>query len=109
MIPPDPAFLYRAGLRNLLDLAILWHLAQCGVTGSKVETLAQTLRIPLGTVRSSIDRLHKMRYLTNAIRLEVPGSPCIWSLSRYGFRLMTGHLTDRKLAQASAPEIVHAT
>lgn len=40
MRPPNPIFLLKAGIRNMTDSAVLWHLALCGLTGSGMQETA---------------------------------------------------------------------
>lgn len=92
MIPPDPIFVHRAGVKNTVDFALLWHLALCGLTGSRVSQLAQSLRLNENTLRHALQRLDDAKLAVPVVQRDEPGHPIIWVCSRLGYRLMTGHL-----------------
>lgn len=100
MIPPDPIFVMRAGIKNTLDFALLWHLALCGLTGSRVSQLGEALRLKENTLRHSLARLREDKLAVPVVQRNEPGHPIIWVCSRFGYRLMMGHLERSETSAA---------
>lgn len=90
MKPPSFLFLYKAGLRSLAEACILWHLAECGVTGSTTPQLASAIGINPNSIHPMLDRLQGMKLIARPKRLDNQGNPYLWILSRLGYRLITG-------------------
>lgn len=89
--PPTYLQLHRAGLRNLNEAAILWHLAECGVHGSTTPQIQAATRFNYNTIHNILERLHDLKLLARPRRLTVgQGAPNLWILSRLGYRLITG-------------------
>lgn len=92
MIPPNPTFIYRAGIKNTLDFALLWHLALCGLTGSVMSDLLESIGANENTLRGGLARLESLKLAVATPNRDLPGHPLAWVCSRLGYRLMTGHL-----------------
>ena len=100
MRPPNPIFLLKAGIRNMTDSAVLWHLALCGLTGSGMQEIADATGLSYNTVAHTLIRLEEMKLTIEQRLRDKPGHPLVITLSRMGFRLMAGHLTaEEKAAQ----------
>lgn len=111
MQAPNPILIYRAGVKNLLDFAILWHVALCGLTGARLCDLVRETGANENTVRGSLARQAGMKLLVAIPNRDLPGSPICWVCSRIGYRLMTGHLKAEEKVGGQLPlgsEIVHA-
>ena len=89
---PDPVFIYRSGIKNVLDFAILWHLAMVGLTGSNLPDLMAALDAPDPTLRRALERLESMKLVVASPNRDLPGHPLTWVCSRMGNRIVTGHL-----------------
>jgi DNA-binding IclR family transcriptional regulator len=88
MIPPCPIFALKCGITNLRDLAVLWHLAQCGATGSTVNDIVDATRIEYNTVYTTLRRLHGHKLVID----PRGGEGCTrahWTVSRIGYALAT--------------------
>lgn len=114
MQPPNPIFIYRSGIKNLLDFSILWHLALCGLTGCRLPDLRAATNANDNTTRGSLDRLENLKLIVAVPSRDLPGQPIAWICSRLGYRLMTGHLQDAEKAKARgqlpmASEVVHTS
>lgn len=112
MRPPSPILVYKAGIKNALDFAALWHIALCGLTGSCLPDLLTAIGANENTMRGSLTRLESLKLVVNCPNRDLPGHPIAWVCSRLGYRLMTGHMQDHEKDQASgqlpmASEIVH--
>ena len=109
---PDPIFVYRSGVKNTLDFALLWHLALCGLTGSTISGMVDALGVSDGTVRTGLYRLESAKLVVGANNRDKPGHPLMFVCSRLGYRLMTGHLASKEKTTAAGQmplgsEIVH--
>lgn len=91
MTQPTYLHLHRAGLRSLAEAAILWHLAECGVTGSTTPQIVTALRFNYNTTATIMERLCDLRLVARPKRTTSQGAPNLWILSRLGYRLITGH------------------
>ncbi len=114
MQPPNPIFIYRAGIKNLLDFSILWHIALCGLTGSCLPDLRAAINANDNTTRGSLARLESLKLIVAAPNRDLPGHPIAWTCSRLGYRLMTGHLQAKEKTAASAQlpmasEVIHTS
>ena len=111
MNPPNPILVYRAGIKNTLDFAILWHLANVGLTGSTFPQLMEALGAADPTLRGGLARLETLKMVVAAPNRDRPGHPLTWVSSRISYRLMTGHLNaSEKSAAGQLPlgsEIIH--
>ena len=91
MNQPTYLHLHRAGLRSLAEAALLWHLAECGVTGSTTPQITAALRLNYNTTHCMLDRLQELRLIAKPQRMAgKQGTPNLWILSRLGYRLITG-------------------
>jgi len=112
MRPPDPVFIHKSGLKNTIDFAMLWHLAQCGVTGSTAQGMADALNTPLSTIHATTTRLLLRKLVVGNELTGILGQPMVWVISRLGYRLMTGHLKAPEKPEGQiglGSEIVHAS
>lgn len=96
----------------MTDFAILWHLALCGLTGSSMQEIADATGLSYNTVAHTLLRLGEAKLTIERRLRDKPGHPLVITLSRLGFRLMTGHLEDdEKSAQGGQlpmpSEVVH--
>jgi hypothetical protein len=88
MIPPNPILLYKAGVHNMSDAAILWHLAQCGIGGATIAELVCATSIGYTTCYPCLARLKELHLALPSI--EGRGQRAAhWSLTRLGWRLAT--------------------
>jgi chromosome segregation and condensation protein ScpB len=108
MNPPNPIFVLKAGVKNLIDFAALWHIALCGLTGAKVADLADALGVSANTLYTSLIRLEGMRLVVQARNADKPGHPATYVCSRLGYRLMTGHLKEKPGQQTEMLEVQQA-
>lgn len=91
MIAPSYAHLYHAGVHNMIDAAILWHLAECGIHGSTTNSIQSLFRISTNSqAHTCLHRLLDMQLVAKPQRKETTGRPCVWIISRLGYRLITG-------------------
>lgn len=114
MHPPNPIFIYKAGIKNTLDFAVLWHLALCGLTGSSLPDLREAIHANENTLRGSLTRLETLKLVVPCPNRDLVGHPLRWVCARIGYRLMTGHLQDAEKEQARgqmpmASEVVHTS
>lgn len=95
---PDPLQLYAHGVRNLLDLAVLTHIAECGLNGATAvgtqELIQQTgTASTYETVRSSIRRLLHLklciRYSLRHNGTTRGRSSHVYVLTKGGLKLFT--------------------
>lgn len=112
MIPPNPILVSKAGIKNTLDFAVLWHLALCGLTGSTISGMMEALGVSDGTLRTGLARLEAMKLVVASYNRDLPGHPLSFVCSRLGYRLMTGHLAAKEKTTAAGQmplgsEIVH--
>jgi hypothetical protein len=111
MRAPDPILIYKAGIKNTLDFAILWHAAHCGATGCTMPDFKEAVRpANENTVRGSLARLEDSKLLVSAHNRDLQGHPLTWTISRIGYRLMTGHLQakEKPAGQVAMVEIEQA-
>ena len=54
MRPPNPIFLLKAGIRNMTDFAVMWHLALCGLTGSGMQEIADARKLHAVGIPASV-------------------------------------------------------
>jgi DNA-binding IclR family transcriptional regulator len=101
MTPPCPIFALRAGLHNLTDLAILWHLAKCGATGSTVQDIQTVTRLAYNSVYGVLRRLQDLDLVTTP-RGGQGRSSAHWTISRLGYALAT-HNDKQKPADPALP------
>jgi hypothetical protein len=106
--PPNPIFVLKSGVKNLIDFAALWHIALCGLTGAKVSDLADALGVSANTLYTSLLRLEGMRLVVQARNADKPGHPLTYVCSRLGYRLMTGHLKEKPGQQTEMPQVQQA-
>ena len=99
---PQPTYLhlYRSGFRTMVDAVILWHLAECGVTASTTAQISQSLRIPVETTRASLHRLRDKRLIASPEVSETQGCPHRWTISRIGYRFITGSSVPQEKTMA---------
>ncbi len=112
MHPPNPILIHKAGIKNTLDFAVLWHLAECGITGSTLPQILEAMgRTNENTLRGSVARMEDLKLLVSAPKRDLPGHPLVWTISCIGYRLMTGHLKkeEKPAGQVAMPEITHAS
>lgn len=88
-IMPDPVRLFRYGVRNLMDLAILVHIGRCGLTGARVGETAALLEVDPHTVWSGIRRLRALKMVTKGGQMTRPGSPHWFVVTVGGWELLT--------------------
>lgn len=60
----DPLRLYELGLRNLMDMAILVHIARCGLIGARRASIADAIKVPYDTAHSGVVRLKELGLVT---------------------------------------------
>lgn len=114
MTPPNPIFLLKSGIRTMTESAILWHLALCGLTGSTMQEIADATHLSYNTVSTTLNRLFKAKLVMDMRLRDKPGQPLVFVISRFGYRLMTGHLQKaEKEAQSGqlpmASEVAHTS
>jgi hypothetical protein len=110
MTPPDPILLYKAGLQSAGQIAALWHLAQCGVTGALTHQVAEAIDASPRTAYGLLNHLANRRLVVPNPLEDRSGNPIQWIISRLGYRLMTGHLTtaEKPAGQKEIASIAHA-
>ena len=85
----DPLRLYELGLRNLMDMAIIVHIARCGLIGARRRSLANHLNVHYETIRTGTDRLWDLGLITNASRDHGPGLAHNFVVTVRGWKLLT--------------------
>jgi hypothetical protein len=95
---PDPLALYAFGLRNLLDLAVLTHIAETGTTGATTTGAREAVHqsgatLPPETIRTSIMRLSRAKLITrySLRRTGTTRGRCghVYVLTKGGLKLFT--------------------
>jgi hypothetical protein len=102
--PPDPIYLLKAGL-TLPEAAILWHLALCGLTGSRAHQTAEAAGLQYKTTSAILRRLAKRKLIETPASLQSQGCPNLYVISRLGFRLMTHNAARPRLAETYHPPL----
>jgi DNA-binding IclR family transcriptional regulator len=88
MTPPCPIFALKCGINSLRELAVLWHLAQCGATGTTVHALSDATRIPYNTAYANLRTLLEHKLVIDP-RGGEGRSRGIWTISRLGYAFAT--------------------
>lgn len=97
MNPPSYAHLYHAGIHNMIDAAILWHLAECGIHGATTNGIQNLFHISSNSqTHTCLHRLLDMHLVAKPQRKDTTGRPCVWIISRLGYRLITGKALSPK-------------
>lgn len=93
------------------EFATLWHLAQCGVTGSTITKIGEATGMNYNTTAGVLSTLQVQKMVVST-KLDTPGNPLVYVLSRIAYRLMTGHLTPKHRDAKQPPlseSFIHAT
>lgn len=101
----------KAGLRTLSEFAILWYLAQCGLTGARLCGVEAATGIPYNTAAGVLSKLQTRKLAVCQPIPDQQGQPVVYVISRLGYRLMTGHLVKRE-AGGQLPmgsEVIHTS
>jgi len=97
---------YKAGIKNMLDFAILWHAAQCGVTGCTLPQFKEALHpCNENTLRGSLARLEDLKLVFSDHNRDLPGHPLTWVISRIAYQLMTGHMEKKEKPVGLVPMV----
>lgn len=111
MKPPNPILVHKAGIKNMLDFCIIWHLANVGLTGSTLPQLADAIGVCDATLRGGLARMETLKMVVASPNRDAPGHPLTWVCSRLSYRLMTGHLKSEERTSAGqlplGSEIIH--
>lgn len=89
-IIPDPLALLSAGVRNVLDAAILIHIGRCGTNGTtRPELVRQIPGHPYSSMTSATDRLTDLGLITAVSKLHKTGTPHCFMVTGKGWKLLT--------------------
>lgn len=99
----DPHTLYRAGVRNLTDMVVLVHFGRCGLLGSERQAMADFLRIPYEAVRSAVDRLCELHWVTPINNTTGRGRACRYVVTVAGWKVLTTAPDFAPFAMAQMP------
>lgn len=105
----DPLALLSAGVRNVLDMAVLAHVGRCGLHGATTPAIHEALAQPYHSVRYSVDRLVEMKLLASLGREHTQGRAEIWIVTGKAWRCLIKPAEFSMFPQHQTPRFLPGT
>lgn len=85
----DPGTLLRAGIHTLPQALVFIHIGRCGLNGTTIPRICQSLHMCHNTVRGQIEVLEERKLVTRYGRSRGKGGARLWIVTRRGWAALT--------------------